>query len=627
MRRKLLAALLLALAMAGGAPAAARREGGAASPVRLAADGWFRLNNGKLFVPLGGFHGNMIPVAMVRPDAKELRRLSPYLWDAQTTDGLGHIDLFDASDEILRRWFRMLAGEGVTAVRLFPRARVGPNVLDLCGRPNLALEAAFERAFRAARPYGIRFLLQIIPEPNLSCYSNDDSVKNYVLPGLSPEEMGRLTPSQKRFIVERRHVGLRDWFTDPDVLSCQKLYLERVLEWVARQPQIFALELYNEQGWSESDFGDKRLTVFGYPWEEAEIRWTGEIARFIKQRLPGMPVTVSHAGFGVVGFDPFRWAAESPMDFYSPHMYAGLCGESVELDFGAVSGATAAVIGAGLVNFNGEWGVLNSLATQDVRRLAHRDALWLSLMAHSPGFMQWTYEFPDEYRRPAAIIAALPKDFSPERPKLAVDIGEAYRRFHDNTRYPLFSPDKVFPAFPFIRQKQADANLQRIFAAYRRSLDMGVPIRFTMSRADGSLSVEEFAALDAAAISRPIRASGGYQLAYLADPRSRTWLAYLRSRKVQAFGRQFLGVRVEKPLRIDLDLPPGRYHAYLIDLDSGGVRASKPAARGSIDVAGRTAHDYVLMITARRARVRRMYTRNARVFRLEVRVCGQDIFC
>lgn len=70
---------------------------------------------------------------------------------------------------------------------------------------------------------------------------------------------------------------------------------------------------------------------------------------------------------------------------------------------------------------------------------------------------------------------------------------------------------------------------------------------------------------------------------------------------MQAFGRQFLGVRVEKPLRIDLDLPPGRYHAYLIDLDSGGVRASKLAARGSIDVTTRTAHDYVLLVTQQRA--------------------------
>jgi hypothetical protein len=222
-------------------------------------------------------------------------------------------------------------------------------------------------------------------------------------------------------------------------------------------------------------------------------------------------------------------------------------------------------------------------------------------MAHSPGSMQWTYEFPEEYRRPAAIIAALPKDFSPERPKLAVDIGEAYRQFHDNTRYPLYSPDKLFPAVPFLRQKQTDANLQRIFAAYRRSLDIGVPVRFTMSRGGGSLSLEEFAALEAATIRRPIRATGGYQLAYLADTRSRTWLAYLRSRKVEAFGRQFLGVRVEKPLRIDLDLPPGQYHAYLIDLDSAGVRASKLAAQGSIDVAARTTHDYVLLVTQQRA--------------------------
>lgn len=575
---------------------------GPANPVRLAGDGWFRLSNGKLYVPLGGFHGNEIPLAMVRLSAAERQRVEPHLWSAQTTGGLGHIDFFDAGDETLRQWFRTLAGNGITAVRLFPRARIGVDVLDLCGRPNPELEAVFERAFRAARPYGIRFLLQIIPEPNLSCYANPDSLKRHVLPRLEKEELARLTPAEKRFIVERRHVKLAEWFTDPDVLACQKLYLDRVLGWVTRQPQIFALEVYNEQGWSEAPFGEKRLSVFGYPWEDAEIRWTAEIVRFIKQRLPGMPIALSHPGFGVTGLDPLRWSERAGVDFYSSHMYAGLCGENEAMDFAAASGATGAIIGAGLVNFLGEWGVLNSAAPPDVRRLAHRDAIWLSLMAGTPGFMQWTYEFPEEYRWPARILAALHKGFSPERPALTVDVGEAYEQFHTNTRYPLFSPAKLFPAFPFNRQKQADGNLRRIFAAYRRSLDIGAPIRFSVADS-GGLSLDGFAALDPATLARPIRAIGGYQLAYLADPKTATWLAYLRSRKVQAFGRQYLGVRAEAPLRIELDLPPGRYQSCLIDLTSSKLRAGRVEARSAIEV-GVTSHDYVLVVMPGHIRLR-----------------------
>lgn len=170
MIRKLILGLLLL------ASAEAARCGAPASPVRLNSDGCFRLSSGKVFVPLGGFHGNEIPLSMITLSAAERRRVEPFLWDAQKTDGLGHIDLFDASDDMLHHWFRTLAERGVTAVRLFPRARIGVNVLDLCGEPNPDLQAVFERAFRAARPYGIRFLLQIIPEPNLSRYLNPDSL-------------------------------------------------------------------------------------------------------------------------------------------------------------------------------------------------------------------------------------------------------------------------------------------------------------------------------------------------------------------------------------------------------------------------------------------------------------------
>lgn len=419
---------------------------------------------------------------------------------------------------------------------------------------------------------------------------------------------------------------LADWFRDPDVLTCQKLYLGRVLDWVARQPQIFALEVYNEQGWSMAPFGDKHLSVFGYPWEDDEIHWTQEIVRAIKQRLPDMPVTLSHPGFGITGLDPLRWTGQVPVDFYSAHFYAGMCGENAATDFAAATGAGAAIIAAGLPNFPGEWGVLASAAPPDIRRLAHRDALWLTLLAGSPGFMQWTYEFPEEYRWPARIFAALPKSFSPERPALAVDIGEPYRLFQTDSRYPLFTPGKLFPAFPFSRQKQGDENLRSMFAAYRRSLDLGVPIAFCMhdaarvgatgrpstgehrlkACATGAMSLDEFAALDASRLPRPIRAVGGYQLACLADAKAKVWLAYLRSRKVQAFGRQYLGVRAESPLRIELNLPPCCYHAYLIDLDSNALRSRHVNSPTAIDVDSRATHDYVLLISAKNPRITRI---------------------
>ncbi|HEX8985220.1 MAG TPA: hypothetical protein VF767_07310 [Bryobacteraceae bacterium] len=567
MRR--LAALLLAAA-------AAVYAGG----VRLAPDGWFRAEDGALWVPLGGFHGNVLPLASLKLSAKELRRVEPYIFSAQKTGGLGHIDLWDASDKMLRVWFRKLASEGVTAVRLFPRARVNGDTLDLCGKLNPELQQVFSRAFRAARPYGIRFLLQILPEPTISGYWNHRLVERYALPRYSREELALLTPAQRRFLIDGKHVEHTDWFTDPDVLACQKLYLESALAWVAAEPQVFALEVYNEQGWSRPPPG--RIQEFPANWEEAEIAWTAEIVRFIHQRLPGMLVTISHPGSGMTGYDPIRWSRETGVDFYSAHFYGGDCGESPRVDFAAVTAATSAAVCSAVVNFPGEWGVLRGGAPESVRRRAHRDALWLTLLAGAPGFMQWTYEFLDEYRWPARVLRALPRGFSPEPADATEDVAPLWRAFEED---PAAWRPPWFQANPL---RRANPNLQRILLDYERSLERGMPLAF---RWGGPAAAPEEA---------PIRAEGGYQLAYLAGAGRSTWIAYLRSRAVRAFGDQFLGVPVKAPLRIRLRLPPARYEAALIDLGSGVMRRFRTEAHSEIDVSPRTDADYVLVLTAER---------------------------
>ncbi len=543
------------------------------SDIRLAPDGWFRTGAGELFVPLGGFHANMIPLSMVKLSPEERRRVAPHIWADQKTAGLGHIDLWDASDDLMRQWFGILAANGVTAVRLFPRARIGEDVLDICGRLNPKLRDVFHRAFAAARPHGIRVLLQLIPEPWLTGYMSRDALERYALPHYTPEELARATPARKRFLIDRRLVSREsgDWFTDPDVLACQKQYLEEALAWVASEPQVFALELYNEQG--------------SGPDEAAELKWTEEIVRFIKQRLPEMPVTISHPGHGLTAFDPLKWSRLAGVDFYSSHLYAGQCGANARIDFAAVTGATTAVLRSGIVNFPGEWGVLDSKAPQEIQRRSHRDALWLSLMAGGPGFMQWTYDFPDEYRRASEVFRSLPKRFSPERPAPVVDIGRAYREFQDQARYPA--------AARFKAAKRADPNLRAMFGAYEHALEIGVPVSFSLV---GGMPLEEFAKSKGKAFPRPIEVQGGYQLAYLADPASRIWIAYLRNRTVQAFGQQFLGVPKESKLRLRFRLPRGRYDAEVIDLETGRSLHSAIAHGAALDIARRTSDDYVVVI-------------------------------
>ena len=192
---------------------------GPGDQVVVSGDGLLRFRSGELFFPLGGFHGNVLPISRINLTAEEMERVKPYIWSAQTTDGLGHVDLWDASDQMMERWFKQLAGDGVSALRLFARARVGNDVLDLCGKLNPELKQVFHRAFAVARPYHIRFLLQILPEPGPSCYVSRTSIQKRVLPRYSAQELASLTPAQKRFLLEGKRVTLKEFFTDPDVLA------------------------------------------------------------------------------------------------------------------------------------------------------------------------------------------------------------------------------------------------------------------------------------------------------------------------------------------------------------------------------------------------------------------------
>jgi hypothetical protein len=549
-----------------------------AGEVSLAPDGWFRTAAGDLFVPLGGFHGNELPVASLGLSADEFARVEPHLFTAQKTAGQGHVDLWDASDPMLREWFAQLAAQGVTAIRVFPRARVNGDTLDLCGKLNPELRQVLSRAFAAARPYGIRFLVQILPEPTISGYWNHTLVERYALPRYSKEELARLTPPQRRFLIDGKHVERTEWFEDPDVLACQKLYLESALAWIATEPQVFALEVYNEQGWGRPPLARQR--EFPNNGEDAEIAWTREIVSFIHQLLPGMPVTISHPGYGVTGYDPILWSARTGVDFYSAHFYAGDCGENEQVDFAAVTAASSAVVRAGVVSFPGEWGVLKTGVPESVRRRAHRDALWLTLLGGAPGFMQWTYDFLDEYRWPSRVLRALPHGFSPGAPPAVRNIAARWTAFQGAPA--AHKP----PLYQVNRERRADANLRRIFVEYRRSLAKGVPLAFTLK------------GRNLAPRAAPVRAAGGYELTYLGDRARRTWVVYLRSRKTSVFDGVFLGEPVKAPLRLRFRLPDGEYQAALIDLGSGAVMRFAPRPHSTLNVSRGTDSDYVLVVTA-----------------------------
>jgi hypothetical protein len=237
------------------------------------------------------------------------------------------------------------------------------------------------------------------------------------------------------------------------------------------------------------------------------------------------------------------------------------------------------VVRAGIVNFPGEWGVLGSRAPADILRRTHRDALWLTLLAGAPGFMQWTYDFLGEYRWVSRIFRALPHDFTPGPPPAVENIAEPWRAFQQS---PAASQP---PYFMLNIARLKDEDLRGILADYGRSLALGLPLGFTLT--------------DPSHANEPaIRAYGGYQLSYIADPEHRIWLAYLRSRRVRAFGNHFLGVPVSAPLRVGFDLPEGTYDVALIDLSRNKVRRFRAGPESTMEMSPRTDGDYVLIVSA-----------------------------
>lgn len=586
--------------------------GGEAVSMHLDEDGYFRRGDGRLFVPLGGLHGNVAPLRHLTVSARqrEVWRRNDLIWEARGHAHGQAVDLVDLDETQLRAWFEKLRDCGINSLRLFPRRRVDTELLDQIGRLNRAFTEDLSRVFEIGAEYGLHFQLMLLGEPWRTGYSNAEALERHVLPAYDKATLDKLTPAQRRFLVERRLAQPPRFFSDADVRACQEAFLREAADWLRGHPNVFAVELYNEQGWWKNNTIDgRRQKVFVSPAEEAdEITWSAVMTRIIRERMPGMPICLSHPGFGVTAYDPRLWVEQADVDFYSTHQYVGLDGTHEQVDFAATTGATAAILSAISPHAFGEWGWLDPLVDDRVRRRVHRDAIWLSLLAGAAGFMQWPFECLEEYRWVRRIVDALPPDFTPGPAELAVDISAAYAALHDPDRYPMLMDGKPLPAFIANRRKQADEHYRVILQAYHRGLEAGVPVRFTMrdgveaAGGGAAMSLEAFNATDLAALPRPLRADGGFQLTWMHDSEARVYIAYLRSRRIEEHRGQWIGMPNPADLTLRFNLPASAagepsWRMTLVNLETGAVRAEDVHADAAVEAARRTTDDYVLIVS------------------------------
>lgn len=551
-----------------------------------------RLQN--TYLALGGFYGNVISTADLLAEETDNADVSKMF------SGKGNKDWIEwdrASEEQWRAWFEHLQRRGVTALRVFPRRCVDGDVLDLCGKINQPLVELMKRYFAAAEPYGIRFLLIVMPEPNQVGYLKKEHIKRWVTPAYGKSELAKLPAAQKRFVVEKQTVSLEEYYTDPDVWTCQRQYLDGLLEWVKKEPQIFALEIVNEQGWT-----DER---FHWDMEEATIAWTSRVTEYIRKRAPHIPIGISHPGFGILGYEPLLWSRETPIDFYSPHLYASLGGERRGMDLGMVADLVMNYSSAIKPAFMGEWGVLSPKVNRGLRKLALRDAIWFSILNGSPGLLQWVnashYGF--EFKKTREILEPLQLGkMERRRPQIGVDATRAAAALAANDLYhnPKNDPWKLTASKA---HGEAYTDLLRCTEHF---LNRGVSFDFTVSPNDYEVATCPAKAHDAEIpeSERPFFFSPGYQCKYAAFGEWETIVAYFRN--VEPIVDEGFNLRAQapRPFQAAWQLPkrprgaksgPWHYRLTVYNLDKDEVQQSRVARESSVDFGNAVADDFVFV--------------------------------
>jgi hypothetical protein len=208
----------------------------------------------------------------------------------------------------------------------------------------------------------------------------------------------------------------------------------------------------------------------------------------------------------------------------------------------------------------------------EVRRRQIRDYLWFPLVNNLPGAILWTPENPAldpwEWRELDLFHRTL------RRIERHVDFASLHRRR---------------PQMGISTQDWAPA-VAKVYGRY--CLEWGYDYDFTaepeayelpIHTADGFRPVHP--------TDRPLVASSGYWMRYLADDRTGAVVAYL----VHSAD----GERVARPLRgaVALHLPPGRYRFEAVDLDQARFAELTVDGTDRIELASETTSDFVVVVS------------------------------
>lgn len=557
-------------------------------------NGYFYNKDGSRYFPLGIF-GNYFEIDHIEDE-----------FDYKSYHGQQVIEFQNLPRSVWRRFFQWLNKNGYTALRLFPRGvSIGSawEGLDLGGKLNMRLYNAMMKYISIASEYGLKTQLCLFTEPECSVYCNK---MTRLLWGtqMSGNETD-FSSSQQRFYKNSDDiVKYSDYFSDPDVISCNLKFLNEIIPLIKDNQNIFLTELFNEIGWA-SPHADVANT---FRWEMTDkyLSWNKIMISEIKKLAPDLPVCISNPGVGIIGHDTVLWGENIKPDIFSIHIYPDCCGHVKGFDFATMADMVYKYTSIGSQPMYGEWQCTgdNDYFTEHDKKLLARDMIWLNTLSGAPGTVSWLAESYGEYakftkvanryknkplkRKPAAIKYNV-KDFYSLAAELLLK-GADKCQFTNGEWCPDNSATDKMHRFCV---KAKSKEIKDLISFEFSSLLNGVDFDFVLDKSEKNNATSKNAGFS------PINKINGYHIKYFMSETEDICLVYLRnyvykpyfadSPQGSKYEKMALRTQKETPLLISHNMP--EYNLSIYDLDEDNLYK---ASGNNIDL-GLSSHDYVLI--------------------------------
>jgi hypothetical protein len=581
-------------------------------------NGYFQYEDGRRYFPLG-FFGCYFKDSLA--DEQQ---------GAESQHGDGLLEFQRMPVSVWRRFFQTLKSQGYTAIRMFPRGDSNGSAwegLDIGGRVNYSLLKTMFKYFDVASEYGIKVQLCLFSQMECSFYCRPNTRRYWGIRQYTPEEIAAAPEYQRRFLQNPDDlVSYNDYFSDKDVIACNKQFLDEIIPLIRNNPNIFMVELSNELGWAGPHA--KPSTTFRWEITEQYLTWTRTMVEHIHRLAPDLPVCISNPGVGILGHDPIQWYKETGIDLFSMHSYPEICGTAPGSDFAQIVDISLRYVQLAGTSMYGEWqltGMKNnalpvvkkgkSITRARYEQLLTRDIVWFTMLSGAPGCIAWCAPSYGEYAMAREVFESLNgRDLSLAKDELKINIGSIVEKMialsNKGNETCQFTESRWCPDHSatdgkhHFCTKMMSEEYRALLNIETWSLETGAG--FILTQGTDGIPFTNISRKDFLKRPTPLKTPEGYQIKTMRTADEHTLLIYLRNYqkasvmkiddKTPAF--ELFALRAQNPVPLTLHFTLNtQYELKILDLDTRQWLDSQTVSEKSIVGLGITSHDYVLVLT------------------------------